>query len=74
MHELAGQVGNGPDPSYGNQYAVEKALRMPTLQQRLDQAVRQAEERLRKVKEARDILARNPDLEKLLDIMQQSHF
>lgn len=48
--------------------------RMPSLQQRLDLAVKQAEDRLAKVREARDILSRNPDLEKLLDIMQQSHF
>lgn len=51
-----------------------KSVNMPTLQQRLDMAVKQAEDRLNKVKEARDILSRNPDLEKLLDIMQQSHF
>ncbi len=56
-------------------YAGEtKMVRMPTLQQRLDMAVQQAEERLKKVTEARDILSRNTDLEKLLDIMQQSHF
>lgn len=62
--------------SYGGIGALNatKMARMPTLQQRLDLAVKQAEERLAKVREARDILTRNPDLEKLLDIMQQSHF
>lgn len=58
------------------QYAGNSAkeIRMPSLQQRLDLAVQQAQERLAKVTEAREILARNPDLEKLLNIMQQSHF
>lgn len=47
---------------------------MPTLKQRLDQAVREAEARLSAVQEARDIFERNPDIERLLDIMQRSHF
>ena len=58
----------------GNQMEQTKMARMPTLQQRLDMALKQAEERLQAVKEARELLARNPDLEKLLDIMQRSHF
>lgn len=47
---------------------------MPTLQDRLELAVKQAEERLAAVKEAREIFLRNPDIERLLDIMQKSHF
>lgn len=58
-------------------YPVEcgpKMARMPTLQERLDLAVSQAEERLQAAKEAREIFKRNPDIERLLDIMQRSHF
>ena len=66
-----GQYLGGEQASYP---ATEKMIRMPTLQERLDMAVKQAEERLQSAKEARDILARNPDLEKLLNIMQKSHF
>lgn len=46
----------------------------PTLVQRLDMAVQQAEERLRAVTEAREIFKRNPDMEKLLNIMQKGLF
>lgn len=46
----------------------------PTLQQRLDFAVQQAKKALEDVTEARDILARNPDLERLLNIMQKGRF
>lgn len=53
---------------------IGKALNVPSLQRRIDNAVQQAEDRLKKVKEAQEILSRNPDLERLLDIMQQSHF
>jgi hypothetical protein len=73
--ESLGMLGGGAG-YYGNdaQASMQKAVQMPTLQQRLDLAVKQAEERLAAVKEARDILNRNPDLEKLLNIMQKSHF
>jgi len=52
----------------------QKMARMPTLRERLDLAVAQAEERLAAVKEAREIFDRNPDVEKLLDLMQRAHF
>lgn len=65
--EVTGGSGNYP-------MSEAKTCQMPTLQQRLDLAVAQAKERLKAVTEARDILARNPDLEKLLNIMQKSHF
>ena len=65
---------NGPMGMQAGALAEMKMASQPTLQQRLDLAVSQAEERLEAVKEARDILARNPDLEKLLNIMQRSHF
>lgn len=48
--------------------------RAVTLKLRLDAAVVQAKERLRAVEEARDIFNRNPDLEKLLNIMQKGLF
>ena len=48
--------------------------RMPTLKQRLEMAVQQAEEKLAAVKRAKEIFDKNPDLEELLNIMQRSHF
>ena len=72
MESLVGQGGCGQAPSA--YYGLEKAVSMPTIKQRCDLAVKQAEDRLAKVKEARELLDRNPDLERLLDIMQQSHF
>lgn len=64
--------------SYG--YAQEqsdmatKMAYMPTLKQRLELAVKQAEERLAAAKRARELFDKNPDLEELLNIMQRSHF
>lgn len=65
---------NYPETATQGYGGLAKAISLPSLQQRLDLAVKQAEERLAKTKEARDILSRNPDLERLLNIMQQNHF
>ena len=51
-----------------------RSSRVPTVKQRIAMAVKQAEDRLVAVKRAQEILAKNPDLEELLDIMQRSHF
>lgn len=51
-----------------------KMAHVPTCKQRIDASVKAAEDRLAKLKEAQEILSRQPDLERLLDIMQQSHF
>ena len=61
---------------YGGNTAcdVPKMGREATLQERLDIAVRQAEEHLKVVTEAREIFTRNPDLEKLLNLMQRGLF
>lgn len=48
--------------------------RAVTLKQRLDSAVSQAETQLRDAQEARDILDRHPDMERLLNIMQKGRF
>ena len=69
MNELAAYGGALPGC-----YGPERAISLPTLKQRLELAVKEAEERLTAIREARDIFARNPDIEKLLDIMQRSHF
>jgi len=45
-----------------------------TLKGRLDMAVKEAEERLAEAKEAQEIFERNPDLERLLNIMQKGRF
>ena len=51
-----------------------KSIQMPSLKTRLEQAVKDAQSRLDDAKEARDILDKNPDLEKLLNIMQRGRF
>ena len=55
-------------------YASAKMVRMPTLKERLELAVQQAEEKLAAVKRAKEIFDKHPDLEELLNIMQRSHF
>ena len=57
-----------------NAYPVEKMCRQPNLKERLDLAVQAAEQKLAAVKEAREIFQRNPDIERLLDIMQKGSF
>lgn len=49
-------------------------VRQPNLQERLDLAVQQAEVKLAAAKEAREIFKRNPDIERLLNIMQSGAF
>jgi bacterioferritin (cytochrome b1) len=66
--------GGSFDRNYGGQLNMAKQARQATHRQRLEQSIRDAEERIAKLKEARELLDRNPDLERLLDIMQQSHF
>jgi predicted trehalose synthase len=58
--------------AYGLQNA--KMAQMPTIQQRIDLAVQQAEDRLAAVKRAKELFEKNPDLEELLNIMQRAHF
>lgn len=55
-------------------YVGEKMAYQPTLKQRLDLAVKHAEDRLVAVKRARQLFDQNPDLEELLNIMQRAHF
>lgn len=67
-----GDVSNAIAGGYAG--AETKMARMPTLKDRLELAVTQAEERLAAVKRARELFDKNPDLEELLNIMQRSHF
>jgi len=66
--------GNYPMPASPERLAGTSAAGMPTIKQRLDMAVRAAEDRLQAVKRAKEILDKNPELEELLNIMQKSHF
>lgn len=63
---------------YGGQLAQEgsnaRMVQTPTIAQRLDMAVKQAEERLAATKRAKELFEKNPDLEELLNIMQRAHF
>lgn len=70
-------IGGALSPQYyggSESPSAAKMAHMPTLKQRLDLAVLQAEEKLTAVKRAREIFEKNPDLEELLNIMQRSHF
>lgn len=67
------RLGGGNEISAASQYDAKMAS-VPTLKDRLNFAVAQAEKRLADAKEAREIFDKNPDLERLLDIMQRSHF
>lgn len=55
-------------------YPIEKMAQMPTMRQRIDMAVKQAEQKLADTKRAKELFEKNPDLEELLNIMQRSHF
>lgn len=59
---------------YATGQIANAACRPPTLQERLDMAVSNAQQQLKEATEARDIFTRNPDLERLLDIMQKGRF
>lgn len=67
---LTSQGGSVPS-GYGEKYAM---ARQPTMRERLDLAVKQAQERLAAVSRAKEIFDKNPDLEELLNIMQASNF
>lgn len=72
MEESA--IGGGYAGNSAMDQGLMKMPHQPTLKQRMDGAVKQAEERLAQVKEALELLDRNPDLEKLLNIMQRGWF
>lgn len=55
-------------------YPSEKMVRMPTMKERLELAVREAEAKLAIAKRARELFDKNPDLEELLDLMQKGRF
>lgn len=53
----------------GNYSQGAKMARMPTMKERLELAVREAENRLTDAKRAKEIFDKNPELEELLNIM-----
>lgn len=61
-------------PSTMAQCDSPKMAITPTLKQRLEGAVNRAEEQLAAAKEARELFDRNPDIEKLLNLMQRGLF
>ena len=58
----------------GSNQMETKSVRMPTLKERLDMQVKDAEDRLRDAKRAREILDKNPEMEELMNIMQKGRF
>lgn len=49
-------------------------MKVDSIRQRLDLAVKQAENRLIQIKRAKELFDKNPDLEELLNIMQSAYF
>ncbi len=69
-------AGASAPPAY---YDNPKMLHVPTMAQRLEAAVKEAEQRLANAKRARELFNKNPDLEELLNILllnilQRSNF
>lgn len=58
----------------GEEVNNARMARQPNLQERMALSIKKAEERLARTKEAKEILDKNPDLERLLNIMQQGIF
>ena len=65
-------LGQYPAVQTSQVYAGSK--REPTMIERADMALAQAERRLADMKRAKEILDNNPDLGELLNIMNRSHF
>lgn len=59
---------------YPTQAMEAKTIGPVTMKQRLDAAVRQAEDQLASAKRARELLDKNPDIEELLNILQRGRF
>ncbi len=75
MDEMSG-IGGGLANYDSPQGYIGKATmtRIPTLKERIALAVTQAQDKLAAVREAQEIFDRNPDLERLLNLMQKNHF
>lgn len=58
----------------GNQSAMLNKAIQPTLRQRLQAAEAEATRKLKTIQEARELLDRNPDMEKLTDLLGRFHF
>ena len=73
--EFGGLLG-GADVACAPQgyYGGEKMLRQPNVKERLELAVKQAEEKLAAVRRAKEIFEKYPDIEELLNIMQRGNF
>lgn len=73
MEDVLGTIGGGlSDP---RNYAMEAKVAGPmSMKMKLDMAVKEAEKRLADAKRAQEILAKNPELEELLNILNRTHF
>ena len=63
-----------PNRNAMSEASSPRMVGLPSMKQRLEAAVVEAESRLADAKRARDILNGNPDLEELLNIMQRGRF
>ena len=76
MEGLGGLIQGGYPSDSPSTYAGESAkmLRMPTMKDRIAEAVASAEARLADTKRAKEIFDAHPELEELLNIMQRGRF
>lgn len=55
-------------------YTQLELARMPTMKERIDLAVKNAQEQLNNARRAKELFDRNPDLEELMNILQNGRF
>lgn len=60
--------------NYAESSQMGVAVRAPTMKERLEFAVKDAEQRLTEAKRAKEIFEKHPELEELLNIMQKGRF
>ena len=68
------QLGASCDQSIEYDRYPTKMVSVPTMKERIKESVKAAEVRLAALREAEEIFNRNPDIERLLDIMQRGNF
>lgn len=76
MDGLSGFTGGGNayDSAYPVEQSAAKMVRMPTMKDRLAEAVAHAEAKLADARRAKEIFDAHPELEELLNIMQRGRF
>ena len=71
---LGGLLGRQTPACAPNPIPSQSYIQPASLRQRLDIALKQAEERMAQLQHVQEILDQNPDIEKLLEIVQKGYF